>query len=285
MLYLVTPTFNRHAVFLNFVHELREQTFQGYVLVAVDHGTEKVKCSDDKVIIIEGSSDKWWTGAINIGLRYVLSLPSIKPEDHILVINDDVIINNDYLEQVNKAIAQKPNSCIGSLCYQTIPPYKIQHLNMKLNKAKACFIYEHHGEILDTLKANFYDSDVLKGRGTVFPVGILNEIGLYNEEKLPHYRADHELAWRAKKHGYEVVVSKNMQIGAKLDSPHKMRKDLGFIANYKNIFCHIVSTENLKDLWNYSFASFSFAYAFYYWFVNFARQHVVFVLNYIKTKR
>lgn len=281
MLYIVVPTFNRNEIFHEFIRQLQMQTYQDYRVVAVDHGTKKVEGEWPKVTILNGEPSLWWTGAINMAINHVLALDCLKNTDHILVINDDITIDKRYLEKVDKAIALKPNACIGSLCYD-LNTNKIKHLNMHINYLKACYDYNLKGKNRESLKEPFYESDVLKGRGTVFPVSILKQIGIYNDARLPHYRADHELAWRAKMRGFEVVVSSEMCIGAILNSPHEIDKKLGIARNYKNIFMHRVSTRNTKDLWNYAFVCFNPLYAFYFSVINMVRDHLFFLIQYYK---
>ena len=281
MLYIVVPTFNRPQIFERFVEQMMSQTYKDFQIVAVDHGTKKVECTVPQVTLLTGSPDKWWTGAVNIGLEYILAQPNVQDGEHVLVINDDISIKNDYLENCVKSIKAKPDSCIGTVCYE-LKTNNTLHVNMLLNKRKADFEYKHKGVPIESLDKDFYESDVLKGRGTIFPIIVLRKVGIYNERKLPHYRADHELTWRAKQSGYEVVVASNMQIGAELNSPHRYDKSKGVMANYKSIFLHRVSTQNIKDLWNYSVVSFSPTYALYYYAVNMLRSHAVFLRTIIR---
>ena len=193
MLYIVVPTFSRIKVFNDFIQQMERQTNKDYQLIVVDHGKEKTHYRDNKTIVIE-SDVNGWSYAINVGIRYVLSLDYIKDTDHVMVINDDVLMNDDFVENVYCVMKERPNSCIGSVCYNWNNKKTI-HVNMLLNKPKADFVYYNTGLDLKELEGDFYKSDVLKGRGTVWPVHVLKKIGIYNEMKLPHYRADHELAW------------------------------------------------------------------------------------------
>lgn len=282
MLYIVVPTYDREKIFYDFIRQLEMQTVKDYRLIVVDHGLKKTNYRNEQTVVIE-SSVNGWTYAINLGIRYVLEKEDVSIEDHIMVINDDVLMENDYLEMTLKAISENPNSCIGSCCYDW-NTLETLHVNMIFNKLKASFEYHNKGIALKELKFPYYASDVLKGRGTVWPIKVLKEIGIYNEKKLPHYRADHELAWRAKRSGYNVCVSKNMVLGAVLDSPHKIDKEKGVWENYNNIFKNMISVKNTKDLWNYAFCSFGIPYALYFFGVNWLRYHIFFIVDYMKEK-
>lgn len=280
MLYIVVPTFNRIEIFQNFIKQIKSQNYQDYKLVIVDHGSKKTNYKDSEDIVIE-SDVNGWSYAINVGIRYVLDNMDTSDDDYIMVINDDVLMENDYLLKTIEAISLKPQACIGSCCFDW-NTNKILHVNMILNKKNAAFEYLNRHLELEELSENFYESDVLKGRGTVWPVRVLRDIGIYNEKKLPHYRADHELAWRAKKCGYEVCVSGNMRLGAILDSPNRIDKSKGFIENYNRIFNHMISTENTKDLWNYANCLFNKGYALWFFGLNWLRFHVYFIICYVR---
>ena len=283
MLYIVVPTYNRTEIFYKFVKQMEKQKYQEYVLIVVDHGKYKTNYSADNAYVIDCDVNGW-SYAINVGIRFVMNELNASMEDYILVINDDVLMDEDYLDCVHNAIMQRPNSLIGSACYEWNTG-KVLHLNMKLNRKKATLIYRYKNSLRNKINNEFYDSDVLKGRGTVLPVRVLNEIGLYNEKKLPHYRADHELAWRAKKRGYDVCVSGNMWLGAILDSPHRMDLHRTFFENYRRIFKDMISVQNTRDLWNYSFCCYELLYGCYFFMINSVRDHLKFVLDYWKGEK
>lgn len=280
MLYIVVPTFNRIKVFLKFIEQLKSQTCQTFKLIVVDHGRNKTGFSDAGTVVIE-SDVNGWSYAINVGIRYVLEQKYVTDNDYIMVMNDDVIMKDDFIENTIKAINEKPNAVLSSIAYDW-NTNKLLHVNMQINYKKALFEYYYKGEDISSLTEKYYPTDVMKGRGTVWPVKILKDIGIYNEKKLPHYKADHELAWRAKCRGYEVLIAKNMQLGAILDSPHTIDRSKSFIENYMNIFHHMISVQNAKDLRNYAFCSFSPLYACYFWGVNWLRQRLFFIYTFLK---
>lgn len=282
MIYIVVPTYNRIEIFNKFMRQIKKQTYKEYKLVVVDHGKKKTGYHDENVVVLE-SDVNGWAYAVNIGLRFVLKNERLSVNDSVLVINDDVLIEKDYLQKVANAIKKKPKALIGSICYDW-DSNELLHVNMIFNAFKAFYKYENKDKNLDMVKGAFFSSDVLKGRGTVLPVAVLKSIGLYAEDRLPHYRADHELAWRAKQRGYEVCVCGDMQVGAVLDSPHTIQADLGFRQNYKNIFSSMISTSNSRDLWNYTRCCFVFPYGMYYFLVNWLRSHVWFLVKYFITK-
>lgn len=277
-LYVVVPTYNRISVFREFIRQLNSQVNQHFFLVVVDHGQEKTNYKSENCIVIE-SNVNGWSYAINVGIRYVLSVAD--ESDYILIINDDVLMDQHYIETIHDLIRHYPQTVIGSICYES-GSGRTLHVNMKLNYVKAKFDYLNKGIEYRKLQGKIFDSDVLKGRGTIYPVGVFKKIGVFAEEKLPHYRADHEMAWRAKKQGYEVCVSGDLALGAILDSPHVFEKRFSIHENYKRLFKDMISTHNTKDLWNFAFCCFSPGYALYYFINNWIKDHVCFIYKVLR---
>ena len=116
-------------------------------------------------------------------------------------------------------------------------------------KAKHIYLYQNIAP--SKIRDEYIDSDVLTGKGTVFPLSILDKIGIYNEEKLPHYKADHELVWRARKSGFKVYASTKMQLRTLSDQKTASGKER-FLSNVRFLYFDMRSTMRIKDLWNYS---------------------------------
>src|SRR4030095_5801184 len=75
-----------------------------------------------------------------------------------------------------------------------------------------------------------HDVDGLSGRGTLYPVQAIRSAGLMNPRWLPHYLADYDLAVRAKKAGYRLLVSEqhvvvsSTEFGTTWHPPNRLHK-------------------------------------------------------------
>lgn len=287
MLYIVVPTFNRIDIMNNFIKQIKMQTYKEYKLVIVDHGTIDFKCNDLEVTCVKTSPDKWWAGAVNEGLRYVLKNFKPKNSDLFLVINDDVIINEDYLENAINEAEKNPNCLIGSVCFEYYS--KLTHdVNIILDKKNACFRLMNQGLTLkeiELFETEELKTDVLTGRGVIIPCGIIKKIGLYNEKKLPHYFSDFELPWRAKKMGYNLVVSKKMIVYTIVDSYNVYDNSLSMTKNLKKIFFDMKSLNRISDSWNLAKLCFTPIYALYFTLINFMRGLSFFAKGALDTKK
>lgn len=281
MLYIVVPTYNRIEICKKFIGYLEEQTCQDYFLVLVDHGKEKTNIVADKTLVIE-SEVNGWARAVNVGLRYVLEEKKAADNDAVLIINDDVILPKEYLANVQSSLMEKRNAILGTCCIDQNTK-KTLRVAIRLNKVKAKHIYQYQKIDEDVLPNGYLESDVLTGKGTVIPVHILRDIGIYAEEKLPHYKADHELIWRAKKHNYEVYASTKIRLYTLSDQKKASGKEsLG--KTVKFFFSDMRSTINVKDWWNYAKLAYSRPYALYFFILNFVRNTVGMLIDYVRTR-
>src|SRR4051794_654183 len=101
IIYIVIPVHNRLDATRKCLASLHNQTYTGFRIVLVDDGStdgtsEFVRESYPDVMVLSGDGNLWWTGAINLGIRYALAQAS---ENYaVLVINNDVEVYSDYLE-------------------------------------------------------------------------------------------------------------------------------------------------------------------------------------------
>lgn len=281
MLYIVVPTYNREAICKNFLDDLHDQTNQSYHIVLVDHGRDRVNIDNSSNVTIIRSTVNGWAKAINIGLRHVL-VNCNKLKDYVLIINDDVILSNNYIQSVYNSIEKKPNAVLGTCCIDEKTNLTLR-VAIKLNRLKAKHIYLYQNIDSSIISDEFIDSDVLTGKGTVFPLSILDKIGIYNEEKLPHYKADHELVWRAKKGGYGVYASTKMQLKTLSDQKTANGKE-SFLLSINFFYFNMRSTMRIKDLWNYSILAYRFPFALYFFTMNFMYNNIYMLVAYFKTR-
>ena len=280
MLYIVVPTYKREAVCRHFINDLYSQTNQNYHLVLVDHGRNRVDINDTNITLLH-SDVNGWARAVNVGLRHVLMVCN-KSKDYVLIINDDVILSDNYIQSIYDSIAEKPNAVLGTCCIDQNKNLTLR-VAIRLSRLKAKHIYLYQNIAPSKIRDEYIDSDVLTGKGTVFPLSILDKIGIYNEEKLPHYKADHELVWRARKSGFKVYASTKMQLRTLSDQKTASGKER-FLSNVRFLYFDMRSTMRIKDLWNYSILAYKFPFSLYFFIMNFLYNNIGIFITYFKTR-
>ena len=213
LIYIIIPVHNRKNFTRDCLLSLRKQTFKKYSTIVVDDGSsdgtiEMIKKNFPEVVLLRGDGNLWWTGAINIGVKYVLE--NATPEDHILTLNDDSVVNSDYLETLIECAFKNPKSLVGSIALNDEEAGIVEDGGVKINWSTAKFNFLSRGleyKVIMNRGPFIIPVDVLSGRGTLIPVKVFQNIGLYDSINLPHYGADYEFSYRAKRKGYNLFVN------------------------------------------------------------------------------
>ena len=208
-LHLVITDFNGFPQTRRCLEALRASQFQEFTVLVVDHGTtdetrKGLASGYPEVMLVKGSADFWWTGATNLGIREALN----RGADAIMLLNNDCYVTPETIGTV-VALAQErgdamvapvqrdlpsgkitmisPRSCFG-LGFPTVPGPR--HLTPKMIQARLLPVQLIGG-----------------GRGVIIPAEVLTQLGLFDEEQLPHYGADHDFYHRARRRGIRLYVA------------------------------------------------------------------------------
>jgi GT2 family glycosyltransferase len=243
-------------------------------LIAVDHGTRSIDESryrNSFTVFLRVSSNLWWTGAINRGLEYVFKWGH--EDDFVLIINDDVTFHPDYLENLMACGKENRDTLVGSVCEERGLRNRIR-AELKLSAVMAKFKARHSDRELAKMENRMLDSDILSGRGMLIPFLVFRDIGSFDEDGLPHYGADSEFSWRARKHGYKVVCATKCRVFTQ-DKDDRVYQ---YGSSFREFITNKKKPGNFSTVVNFSFVCFGRFYAAYYISINFGRH----LLSYIK---
>jgi len=211
----VIPTFNRCELLRTSIGQLQDQANAlsdvDLTIIVVNDG-----CTDNtdtmltqelpEAVQVKTPGNYWYTKSMNVGFQKALKLDI----DHVLTLNDDIDLKHDYLEQIVEAVSAYNEPIImGSTSVTYEKPHRITFSGVKeVNwwRVKKELYHPYLKEVpLGELKG-VKKSEVLPGRGMLIDIKILEGIGLF-DERLPQYGSDDEICLRAKKQGFQVLVS------------------------------------------------------------------------------
>ena len=207
-IYVVIPVHNRLEATRECLESLSCQTYKSFKIVLIDDGStdetaEYVKEKYPDVILLNGDGQLWWTGATNLGVRRALE--NCREEDYVLTLNNDTVLPVDYLETMMSLARRAPNALIGSIARDysrrnvcVDEGVAIRWFSAKFIKLKAPS---------NTGGDSFYSASALPGRGTLIPISVFDDIGLYDVDTFPHYAADYDFSLRAAKAGYNLLLN------------------------------------------------------------------------------
>ena len=185
-IYIVVPVFNRKALTERFLDCLREQRFRNFHTIVVDDGStdgtaELITDRFKEVQLLRGDGSLWWTGATNVGIRHALQ--SALADDAVLVINDDVEVDADYLQTLHRSWSTTPKALIGSLVVDITAPEVIVDGGRLMNRWTAKFdILNVRRRRSEFPSGHCVDVSLLTGWGTLIPVQVFREIGLFDDK-------------------------------------------------------------------------------------------------------
>lgn len=211
--FVIIPVHNRLEYTRECLASLLGQTCNDYHVVVVDDGSTDgthaaLEADHSGVTPLWGDGDLWWTGAMNRGVNWVLSRANA--DDCILALNNDTGVPPDYLQTLVALAKQHPRALIGSVAVSWDDHERIVDGGVRIDWRTTRSYSPAEGLTRSDALRQLGDSvpvSVLSGRGTLIPVQAFQEVGLYDQRRLPHYAADWEFARRAQRAGFELIMS------------------------------------------------------------------------------
>jgi GT2 family glycosyltransferase len=197
-IYILLPVHNRCAVTLRFIACLKSQTVN-WRLILIDDGctdgtAEKVASILPETTILKGNGNLWWAGSLDIGYKW-LQGSKIQNHDIVLIINDDVFIQTDFLATGSQLLSDMPNTLLLARCRNT-ETGEILETGIKVNFEKLEFNVAKSSEKINCLST----------RGLFLTWEDMSKIGGFHPWLLPHYFSDYEYTIRAVKQGLNCAT-------------------------------------------------------------------------------
>ena len=157
-----------------------------------------------KVKVLKGDGNLFWTGAINKGINQAIKDGC----DYIHLMNDDINFNENFLFELYKASKQYPKAIIGSITCDVHNPQQVVRGGILLTDKKTTPWEEIKDvQLEDIKKKSVYAVDSLSGRSVLISSETIRNIGYFDNKHFPHAFADFDYFFRAKKHGYQIMVA------------------------------------------------------------------------------
>ena len=202
------PVFNRLTFTQSMLKCLRDQDVDELIsVVVVNHGstdgTSLYLNNQSDITVLEGDSSLWWAGAVDLALHYVFQISS--EVDWILLVNNDTIIKNNYIQQLLDISRKHAPAAVGSVIRNIKPPHDLLSIGPRIDARQLIVsdIIEQHVKFT----SDYFEVNALSGRGVLYPASVLRLVGGMRVNLLPHYLADYELALRVRSAGCRLLIS------------------------------------------------------------------------------
>lgn len=218
-LWVCIPVHNRRSLTERCLASLRNQSYPHYQVVLCDDGSsdgtrDLVQSKYPEVVLLKGDGSLWWTGATNACVDYALTHGD--ENDAVITLNNDLEVEPNYLNVLAQVACRYPDSIVTSACYDIRthelrdPGHRHSWLTAGLRAIEP--LRDHvpsDAEVAEVTHAG--------GRGTLIPFRVLRRVGLFDFRRLPHYWADYDFSFRARRAGFRILVAFGAQVFSHVD--------------------------------------------------------------------
>ncbi len=214
---VVVPVYNRKDITLNYLRQLPDIAVSGVSLkpIIIDDGstdgTGAAICEQyPDATVLPGDGNLWWTGAVKMGAEHALQ----QGYQRILLMNDDLDLDKNFLAELLKAADQNPDALVSSIklnkrqdgTEQIITAgFKVTGWLREIEIVAADQPYST--DLPDVLEC-----DVLTGSSLLIPASVFRKIGLFDNKHFPHNHGDFEFTLRASLAGLRCLVATKSRI-------------------------------------------------------------------------
>lgn len=203
--YILLPVHNRCEVTKRFIECLKVQTYSSFHLVLIDDGStdgtaDMVREHIAALTVIKGKGNWWWAGSLQQGYLW-FNKQNISLNSIILIINDDTIIEPDFIENAVVLLSGQKRMLLCAYYYSLQDGRLIDsglHIDWK-------FFTCVQSRTLNNINC-------FSTRGLFLTYSDFIEIGGFFPKILPHYYSDYEFTIRAHRKGFKLFSDPNLKL-------------------------------------------------------------------------
>jgi GT2 family glycosyltransferase len=209
---ILIPTHNRRVLLQELLQDIftADPSFFTINIFVIVDGSNDGTCEllqkyGEKIEIVKGNGNYWWTKCVNEGIK-----SSFKQNpDYFLLLNDDVILPDHFFFQLSKCISDYPEAILQTSA-KDILNNKYYDLGSGVSVKNPFKITRFVDDYNVGMQLPEYiNTNYLHGRGMIIPYPAISNVGLLDEKNFPQYFSDSDFALRAQKAGYKLIVARD----------------------------------------------------------------------------
>ncbi|MHA6249947.1 glycosyltransferase family 2 protein [Pontibacter sp. CAU 1760] len=279
MIYIVIPVFNRKHFTQACLQSLQRGTNQQYKVIVVDDGStdgtaEMLRQDFPEVTVLKTEGNLFWTASVNLGIRHALQSGA----SYVMTLNNDLEVAPDFIQNTYKWIAAKPDAIIGALEMDAAtrkPAYGGEIIDFKTNSVRHVL-----QELPKEQQVGLHQVSQLPGRGLLIPKAVFEKIGLFDQDRFPHYVADYDFTHTALRHGFELYCNYDARLYTyPEESGERKNRQNKSIKNFYNHLFDIKGGGNLRDFTRFTLKNCPPPYIPYYLANGYARRIIGYLVK------
>ncbi|MFA6598869.1 MAG: glycosyltransferase family 2 protein [Ignavibacteriaceae bacterium] len=253
MLYIIIPVYNRKDYTYSCLISLRQQTYQKFITIIIDDGStdgthELLEVEFPEVYVLQGDGNLWWAGSVNMGVKYALN----QNAKIILTLNNDTMVENDFVEKMMYWHNIKPHALLGAVAY-SIGTGKISY-GGEIVRWQSDSYLSLLLSLPEEKRKGLHEVTHFPGRGLLIPSEVFSKIGFFDEVNFPQAIADYDFTLRAARYGFKIYCNYSAKL--KMYSEESASVILRQNKNLKNYLTHLFAIKgsgNIKRFIIYAF--------------------------------
>jgi GT2 family glycosyltransferase len=202
---VVIPVHNRVQTTQKLIACLQKQTLKDFQIVLVDDGSsdgtaQMVLSYFPNTTVIRGKGSWWWSGSLHQAYKALKREPQ-KSDETIVILNDDITFERDFLEIGEKLISRDPRQLLLPYNYDQ-KTKRLIDWGVHLNWQRLTFKPAAPGEVVN----------VLATRGLFLKKSTFMAIGGFHPILIPHYLSDYDFTHRAFRKGFPLVATDAIKV-------------------------------------------------------------------------
>jgi len=218
-IYIVILNWNSYTDIFECISSLNNITYPNYKIVIVDNASDeniinKIEAMLDKTVhIIKNHINLGFSGGNNVGIKYALA----NNADFVLLLNNDTIVEIDFLDEMIKTAFLKPKAgIIGPLIAFYSNKESIWSAYGFVSKIKSSGFTRMMNKNINLVKKD-KECNFLSGCCLLVRRDVIEKIGLL-DEKYFLYLEDTDFCWRTTKAGFKIVLAAKSKIYHKVSA-------------------------------------------------------------------
>lgn len=231
--YVIVPVYNRKETTLTCLENLKQSgdLYRYRILIVDDASTdgtaEAVHAQYPEAIVLPGSGDLWWTGAMAQGMQYACDHGA----DYLFWLNDDCIPGPEALPKLVAFMQTHPDAIVAPTCYSLEGGDRVAQHNGFLGRSSFA---AKPGEVIEV--------QGMSGWCVGMPAAVCRRLGPPNAARFPHYNGDDMYILKATRSGFkafllgDVTVTLVGSVHPKLDFQNHFRPGLTAAQIFEGLF-------------------------------------------------
>jgi len=200
---------------------LQKITYKNYKIIVVDNGSDaeefnKLKNNFPKIKVLRSDVNLGFTGGNNLGIKYSLE----EKVDYILLLNNDTIVESNFLEPLLDAYEKNKNAGIVAPQINYFhEPKKIWSAGGTISRLRGSG-FAYSDRIENKIKPNNRSVAFVSGCCMLIKSELFNKVGYFDDNYFL-YIEDTDLCFRTLHAGYKIIVNHHSKIFHKVSNSTK----------------------------------------------------------------